>query len=121
MYEKPISPNLATTLPMGTGAGAPFHPADRRLFVGGPAHAEVRSWPEPIVRLEILARAIDHLADPQAEYETAEYMAARVTFGGKVYRTWRVRADALETHAAQTITTLIEADPRMVHDIREDQ
>jgi hypothetical protein len=124
MYEKPIEQSMPTMLPMGSGTDRPFRGSDLRLVVGGPANGETRqgaSPDAPRLSVQTLAGPIDYLAEDGKTVAavTTEYVASRVTFGGRVYRTWRLPSDRPEVHAVATVLAMIDTDPQKVKWCRE--
>jgi hypothetical protein len=122
MYERPKPKDQAVYLQMGSGRQAEFHPGSRRLFVGGVAHGDVRDSPSPTIDMVAVAGLIDYL-DPNGTVPTkrSSYQAARVAFGGRVYRTWMLHGAKQEEHALAAVLALIDADPAVGKAVLEDQ
>lgn len=114
MYEKPIEQNRPATLQMGSGANATYRRGEQRLLVGGPANGETCAGPDsgvPRVVIPTLTGRIDFLAETPATTVETEYVASRVAFGGRVYRTWRLSTDGPEVHAVATVLAIMDTDP----------
>jgi hypothetical protein len=124
MYQRPRPKHEATILQMGSGRQAEFHHEQKRLFVGGIAHGDVKANGLPVIAMQALAQPIDYLRaqahpDEPLEMRTDSYQAQRVTFGGKVFRTWMLQGADPQAHATLAVLALIDADPVRVKQVVE--
>lgn len=122
MYQRPEPKHHATILQMGSGRKAEFRPQDRRLFVGGVAHGDVKESSQPVVTMKALRAPIDYLKAAEAggmELQVDAYQAQRITFGGMVFRTWMLQGAEPAQHAIDAVLALIHADPARVRQVVE--
>lgn len=120
MYQRPEPKHHATILQMGSGRQAEFRHGDPRLFVGGVAHGDLKASSLPVVVMKALASRIDYLKNGDMTMKEDSYQAQRITFGGKVFRTWMLQGADPQQHAIDAVLLLIRADPAVAHQVVED-